>query len=148
MLAWSAVLFSYLRWRAVSTESAVVAGVVGNVVVALAWFGPPLMEARVNNGALSAWHAPRPGRVRAEPARVPLRHATPGGMAEDFANPAEEGVAAGSFDAQFRHVAQRPTAARADDHVLVDHALTASPRSLLARPAAAGKITDSSLNSR
>jgi hypothetical protein len=58
VLAWSAVLFSYLRWRGVSTDSAVVAGVVGNVVVALAWFGPPLMEARAADGALGAWHAP------------------------------------------------------------------------------------------
>ena len=64
VLAWSGVLFSYLRWRGVSTDSAVVAGVVGNIVVALAWFGPPLIEARGADGVahaahdLSSWHAP------------------------------------------------------------------------------------------
>ena len=58
VLAWSAVLFSCVRWRAVSTDSAVVAGVIGNLVVAFAWFGPPMLDARASDGALSAWHAP------------------------------------------------------------------------------------------
>ena len=59
VLAWSAVLFSYVRWRGVSTDSVMVAGVIGNIIVALAWFGPPLVEARAADGrAPGAWHAP------------------------------------------------------------------------------------------
>jgi hypothetical protein len=58
VLAWSAVLLSCLRWRAVSPTSAVLAGVVANVVVAAAWFGPPLIEARAGSYGVGAWHAP------------------------------------------------------------------------------------------
>lgn len=58
VLAWSALLLSCLRWRAVSPTSAVLAGVVANVVVAAAWFGPPLIEARAGSSGVGPWHAP------------------------------------------------------------------------------------------
>jgi hypothetical protein len=57
VLAWSGVLFSCLRWRAVSASSAMLAGVIGNVVVLLSWLGPPLVDGRASHG-FPSWYAP------------------------------------------------------------------------------------------
>jgi ABC-type transport system involved in cytochrome c biogenesis permease subunit len=55
VLAWSCVLLSCLRWRSVSASSAMLAGVIGNVVVLLGWLGPPLLDGRASHG-YPAWY--------------------------------------------------------------------------------------------
>ena len=44
-LAWAGLLFQSFRWRHSTPQSRMLVAVTGNMVVALAWFGPVLLEA-------------------------------------------------------------------------------------------------------
>lgn len=52
VLGWSSVLLSCFRWRTVPVDSAMLGGVVGNIVVATGWFGPVVLQRRAD------WYGP------------------------------------------------------------------------------------------
>lgn len=59
-LAWAGLLFQSFRWRHSTPQSRMLIAVTGNMVVALAWFGPVLLEA--TRAAGHAYGSPSPTR--------------------------------------------------------------------------------------